>query len=684
MKPFIYWLIIIELINLSISLVPIWNIEKSSIVLTKEDEITIFSKEENPKITLKKKFLNKSDGVKDQNYIKVNDNEEIETNWEDIGRIDNITKWGTIVCPQGKYFMQYYHEDGKTFTDITPDNFEDDNNIKDENDWELSCSPIDKRFFYFQGFLGPENIKHIYGYYYEYTKEPKSKKRDLKGMSLLDFYLSDQPNDHEEREYDMFSLFLKNSKIYANKFLLTINTDNDKNLDFNPNDENKFYLDLKKDYSYGYFNLTTNFFYWISTSKSNNFSSGVSTTNMTKDSSKVNLIRYNISPLQFLQNVTINKIKMIRNTRFAYYEIISIDDNNTYYGIIDIEKNQVIFNTNETLKIFKPLKNISMLAITEDNKIYQICLNRYEGDCVESCPSGKSLILDSEKGNHCEDKDTPQNCKDFLLIPEQICVSTCNTSIYTIISEEGNGMQKCGLCKDFYNDKQFKIFNEPECLETKPNGTFYLSEEFKILKRCDENCSDCDSYEKCNKCKIGFKKDDSGHCELISCHSNCEFCDENENCISCKNDLFLQENNCVENCSQGYYKQENKQQKSCLKCHKNCKTCSNGPVDENENCDECESNFYLIDDVKFPKNCVETCPEDLSISDNFCKEINGTENNDGDNPDYMLWIFIILFAILLLLISLCICKRHFSKNKKDVEIINDINTELQENNRIIE
>lgn len=166
-----------------------------------------------------------------------------------------------------------------------------------------------------------------------------------------------------------------------------------------------------------------------------------------------------------------------------------------------MEINQVIFNTNEKLIIFKPIKNISMLAITKDKWIFQICLNKWNKECVESFPDGQILFLDSEKGNHCEEKSTHQNCSEFLLIPEQICVSTCNTSININISSEENGVQKCGLYKDFYDDKPFKIFNEIGCIEEKPNGTFYLSEEFKILKRCNDNCDECESSEKCNICK---------------------------------------------------------------------------------------------------------------------------------------------------------------------------------------
>ena len=546
----------------------------------------------------------------------------------------------------------------------------------------------------FQGFLEQEKINYMYGYKYKYSDENNNiwKNISMPGISFLDFMLSYQANykDSTNKEYNMSTIYLKNSKIYANLIKITIDYKDD--LYLNSPIETECYLDEKLDYTYGYFNHTTKKFYWISASRTNYYRSGHSTEGITKDNIKI--IKNNTSPLKFLQNVTINKIEIIRNTRFAYYEVISKDDNDKYFGIIDLEINQVIFNTNEKLIIFKPIKNISMLAITKDKRIFQICLNKWNKECVESCPDGQILFLDSEKGNHCEEKSTHQNCSEFLLIPEQICVSTCNTSININISSEENGVQKCGLCKDFYDDKPFKIFNEIGCIEEKPNGTFYLSEEFKILKRCNDNCDECESSEKCNICKKGFKNNGTGQCEPIHCHSNCETCEEvsfseeNQKCISCKNDLLLQEKNCVEKCSEGYYKQENNQPKSCLRCSKNCKKCSNGIVDENENCEECESKFYLIDEPRFPKNCVEICPEGFNISHNFCKMINDTEpqknESDGDDSNYMLWIFIILCAIILLLVSICICKKYYSKNKNDVEIINDINTELQENNRIVE
>ena len=694
MKELIFSFIFLKLINLSISLIPIWDIKKSSIELTKLSSITLHTKDSWPKISLIKKFEENETSLFDQNYISVEDKESQKTNWEDIESSYYLEEWGYLICPKGKNYLNVFNKEENTYEQIIPTDFDSKIKIGDNDQWELLCYRIGEKYFMFQGFLEQEKINYMYGYKYKYSDENNNiwKNISMSGISFLDFMLSYQANyeDSTNKEYNMSTIYLKNSKIYANLIKITIDYKDD--LYLNSPIETECYLDEKLDYTYGYFNHTTKKFYWISASKTNYYRSGHSIEGITKDNIKI--IKNNTSPLKFLQNVTINKIEIIRNTRFAYYEVISKDDNDKYFGIIDLEINQVIFNTNEKLIIFKPIKNISMLAITKDKRIFQICLNKWNKECVESCPDGQILFLDSEKGNHCEEKSTHQNCNEFLLIPEQICVSTCNTSININISSEENGVQKCGLCKDFYDDKPFKIFNEIGCIEEKPNGTFYLSEEFKILKRCNDNCEECESSEKCNICKKGFKNNGTGQCEPIHCHSNCETCEEdsfseeNQKCISCKNDLLLQEKNCVEKCSVGYYKQENNQTKSCLRCSKNCKKCSKGIADENENCEECESKFYLIDEPRFPKNCVETCPEGFNISHNFCKIINETEpqknESDGDNSNYMLWIFIILCVIILLLVSICICKKYYSKNKNDVEFINDINTELQENNQIVE
>ena len=687
MKTFIFTFIFCYLIYLTFSLVPIWDIRKSSIILDDSSSITLHTKESGPKIKLVKRFSKIDDGddIIDKNFIKINDGNELEVEWEDIESSYDINDWGIIICPQGSFFLNKYNRN--EFEPMIPDGFYDDNKINKETDnWELLCYEIWERNFMFQGFLNQRKINNIYGY--PYKSDNKYWRKEGVQKSFLDFMLTfETKTDLDNSQYNMFGLILKESQFYLQLVLMTITPDSD----IRYTESNKMLLGYESDNTHGYFNHTKKIFYWISANNSNTFCSGYSTDEIDLKGEKVEYTKKEnyTSPLQFLQNATIIKLEMIRNTRFAYYEILSKEDNAKYYGIIDILMNKVIFNTNEGLKTFKPIKNIAMLAITNDNGIYQICLNKYNNECVESCPEGTILILDSENGNYCGNENE-QKCKDnILLIPDQVCISTCNTSIYDY--SEKDGVRICGLCKDIDSSKPFKIFNDSECLNEKPNGTFYLSKEFQILERCGNYCDVCENAEKCLTCKDGYKEV-GGKCEKDEpeslCPDYCECIENSQKCYKCKYDKYLinDTNNCTDGCSEGFYEPEDNEFKLCFKCHKNCKACHKGEDGDNQNCDSCRDNLLLLNSSNSPKNCVEKCPQNFTQNGSYCIWTNGTEpdKKDDDKPDYMLWIFIIIFAILLLLISLCICKRHFSRNKKDIEFINDINTELQENNRIIE
>jgi hypothetical protein len=385
---------------------------------------------------------------------------------------------------------------------------------------------------------------------------------------------------------------------------------------------------------------------------------------------------------------------MIRNTKYAYYEVTSKEDNNKHYGIIDIEKNQVIFNTNEALIEFKPISSTSMLAVTQDSA-YQVCFMKEGNECKTECSNDKMMIIDALNGNSC---GTSNTCEGGIIFkPDDICIPSCNTSIY--VENEG----QCGLCKTFFpGQKEFKIFNETDCYKEQPNSTYFISEEFKILGRCYiENCLYCSNKDSCKTCNEGYLVD-NGKCveksEEKQCYETCKDCVEignesDQKCTECKeeNDL-LQEGNCVKNCNESYYQEE----KNCKKCYANCKSCSIGEETKeddsiNQNCDSCNDNYYLINATNYSRNCVEKCPEELVTKGNYCIEKNNSSepipSEDPQNKkkgEYMIWIFIIIIGIILIILTLCICKRNCARNKSDGEIINDINTELRENNNIIE
>ena len=678
MKLFLIEFLFIILLNISFSLTPNWDILNSSVELLSSTETKkeIYIKKNdcdecNPKLILKKVIENNNNEFSETNYIQINNDQPKECQWEDIESyylLDNHI----LICPKGKNFMNEYNNGD--FKELNPGNI----NIND--DWELTCYHQPKKYNYmFNFYLNQPQINRFYGIHIPEYNSNNWKNAEADD-GLYDFIWTWEPNKYEDDNYryNMYGLVLLHSKIQLHSIQIEIDTD----YNFHYSDKITKFLGQKKNFSHGYFNKNTSLFYWISCNTIDDYISGYSTepVDITKEHVDYKTIENSTSPFNFAENMEIIEINMIRNSKYAYYEILNEENNQTYHGIIDIEENRIIFNTNETLKEFKPFINNSMLAYTEYG-VYQICTIKENNICVEHCSIGK-LILDPENGNYCGEE---RECDNYTLIPENICINECDRNIYTLQEK------KCGLCSVLYPDKTYYYLNEKECIENKKNKTYYVNYKLKIIADCSENCNECSSFEFCNICDDGYQNNE-GKCILEVCHEKCDGCekyssnDNNQMCLKCKDSsLVLEEGNCIEKCHDGYYKED----KSCLKCNSNCTKCSKGEEKYNndtiinQNCESCSSDFnYLIKEKDYPSNCVDECPNGLNATkDNYCQIIHKNEDDDDDN-DYMLWIFIILIAVLLIIISFCIYKRNHRK-KNDGEIINDINTELQDKNQLV-
>ena len=114
------------------------------------------------------------------------------------------------------------------------------------------------------------------------------------------------------------------------------------------------------------------------------------------------------SPFEFINEVEIKEIKFIKNYKYAYYKIYNPSKDKTYYGIIDITKNLVVFNTDEEIVSYQPFTKISMLAITQ-TKAYEVCVIKKDGACIDNYDCTESnynylLDLDGNKcGSNCEE-----------------------------------------------------------------------------------------------------------------------------------------------------------------------------------------------------------------------------------------------------------------------------------------
>ena len=170
---------------------------------------------------------------------------------------------------------------------------------------------------------------------------------------------------------------------------------------------------------------------------------------------------------------------MIRNTKYAYYKIYNIIKEKSYYGIIDIVLNQILFNTDKEITKIKPyIENSqsnspnSILVLTS-NSAYRICALSVDGNCIDSgsCSSG-SFFVDSQGKNFCGDK-----CDKYYLIPNKICVTECDENIYY-----SNDSYHCGFCIDMDESQPYKLLNRSGCLSYIPEGAYLYNSKYKLLK----------------------------------------------------------------------------------------------------------------------------------------------------------------------------------------------------------
>ena len=287
-------------------------------------------------------------------------------------------------------------------------------------------------------------------------------------------------------------------------------------------------LKIKK-YTQAYFHVFhyNNDFYYFTYTDIFDFSSGYSTKSIRtdwahppyNDISDVTFQNNEASPFEFQDEVEVIQMENIFNYKYVYYTIRNKVTNVIYHGVLDIKLNKVVFNTDEEVKLFIPYityinageqggyeHSNSMLMIT-NSSAYRVCAikNAAGDDCVEECSSDQKILYDVD-GNKCVGINDNCGSGKINLIPENICVSQCNTSIYT-----SNGTH-CGLCRDMDNGKKYKFINGTECLSEIPTEGAKLYNENLSLLICDSGYILQD-----NTCKV-------------HCFNTCETCfDYSEN-----------------------------------------------------------------------------------------------------------------------------------------------------------
>ena len=646
MKTFLQLFILINLIYISLSIVPFWNFEKSTIDLLSNEnqkhEYTLTEYTFHFKLKcIYKRYLQKTDGITVKNkltcyfeddashFLPINQ----EFNFEEVESVYTDKKGKYYICPKGRnhVFSDYK---GNGMEQIVPDNF------VDKGDWELKCflqydeynpnvGDAWKKLFVF--YLNKEDyIYEIALNSGEMTKVGSNK------YNIIGFHWTSKGNNNI---LPMYAIVEKDKKIRIEHFDFNViaNPTEIKEIGYSSN-----LVDVTKSNFKGfvYDNGANSKFYYISyETNSTDLVSGYSD-NLdllsSDESSKMNI--NNESPLKFIGNISIENIKFIPFTKYAYYILNDNEKNKKYYGILDIKANKIIYNTDEQLIKYTNYLDNSMLAITSESA-YRICTICSNKECVNTCPN--TIYYDTEKGNICE--ESTYKCDKYTLIPDNICITSCDTNIFY---DDGNN--QCGLCKDFNFGKPFKMVNHTGCLEEIIDKSHYVNDKYGLIS-CNDNYSFFNN-----------------ECRLKDCYKNCEICSEKTNnetdqkCLSCKSDFpILYKGNCLENCPTTTYRDEdntckecnsmcktcdkngctscesgyylNNDTHSCEQCHKKCETCSKGGTDENNNCNICKN----PNDKNENGNCITFCRKDQYRSGEKCLscKANCASCSDGDSCD---------------------------------------------------
>ena len=552
MKILIY-LFIISLLGIH-SVLPTWNGRTSPLDLLGEeneyeykidrrnywygssDELTKTIKKVDGKITFENRFK-----MYEENWNNEKCNSVVEfESMESIYGNTNSKTHAPIVCPKGHYNPIIINED-KTITELPLFS----SGWRKNEKYDLKC------FFHRSqgGVFLAYYLMNGNNYLLELkdTTFNEANKYRMNFEEIFDFKLLNR-KDFVVAETNPYS-FIGLVKNESNLVLIGAGIDFTK--DSQSIYRSKVLLPIKK-YTQAYFHVYhyNNNFYYFTYNDIHDFTSGYSTKSIVTSSNEdtdysqidnLTFVNNEKSPFEFQNDVEIIQMENIYNYRYVYYTIKDKVTNIIYHGLLDIILNKIVFNTDDEVDLFIPYITFittekegvgyehsnSMLMITK-NSAYRVCAIKNGDDCSDECPSDKKLILD-EDGNKCVDVNANCGSGKLILLPEEICVSSCNTSIFT-----SNGTH-CGLCRDIESNKKYKFINGINCLEAIPNEGAILYNKNLSLLVCDKGYILQD-----DKC-------------ITHCFNTCVTCfdfSENENEQKCKVciDGYYLENNITYNC----------------------------------------------------------------------------------------------------------------------------------------
>ena len=592
----------------------------------------------NINIKLIKKLQKEVNDISIKNYLIINDKEEKEVDFEDVGSFYEISDNKIIICPRGKYHPFEYDNN---FKEKIPINF------KENGNWDLRCYKNKK-----------EEINIIY------LMNGKNTLYKIKN----DNYILEDTNIYFDELYDLIK---ENNKLInyiglRNGYIELFNSKWES--------DNQKIITKAKLYSQANIDNNENIIYFFTYNNSSDFISGYVTLNKDIGYNLIDININNESPFNFYKFNEIKEINFFcNNNRYIYYKIYNKITEKFNYGIIDIISNKIIFNINEDLYIFKPFINDSMLAITLDYSAYKILIienglseniqlnslfNLNAINCYELCKNctEKSTKETDQKCTSCITGFSLKNGNCFCPGGKEKVGKTCNPCSITTCLIYTQNKCTCTRCPEGYylNSTKYcvpcispcKTCSSSAVCKTCINNYFLISNK---CYECNKNCKTTVDGCKCNSCNDGFYLSNS---QCLPCDSTCKTCSVSaKNCTNCKDGYYLNSNNqCIKcqigcktcegsadyclNCIDGYYRDSTK----CYRCISPCETCSSSTK-----CLSCVDKYFIINDKCYEcnKNCkttidgckCKTCNDGFYLSynqclncDDNCKTCEGSAN----------------------------------------------------------
>ena len=609
MKFFFYSLLIICSFVSVILIIPEWNISTAGNDLlgsSTEQEIVVNYRDLfGVELKMIKKFNKDSTGkITYDNYVEVSGTKK-KVDFEHVESFYNKLNM-YIICPRGSYHP--YNFNAERY--LIPDGFQGEN-------WNLTCflHEVDNHYFLLVFYHMNGNNVNAYltntNYGIAWSNAPTIAYE--KKYELYDYRFNVQ--SEPDNLYKMMAFLKDGNFLRLGALQIYLKNDVIQKCDVNSlSTKHEFEL---KTYSEGFFRNNTDLFYFMTYNNISDFTTAF-TTDAADDYTQIDTMKMSTNSLpdfEFLDDdVEIEKMRFMLNSKFLYYIFKEKNSEKRYYGIFDIQINKIIFNTAEEIITFFPLTLHSMLAITKD-KAYEICTYKdSSGKCVDTCSSKHSLDI---SGNICD-----STCNKYKLKPNDICIDSCNETIFY-----KNDNNECGLCKDFDSNKIYKFEEGNACLSSIPEGAIISNERFHLLKcgagyqykdnscskSCYDLCASCSEYsdkeedQKCTSCIEGFFRDDNNNCHCPGGKQKHETkCEDCTNSIECKT---YERNTCnCKSCLDKNYLKDNK----CEQCSTQCENC----ITTADTCTSCKDTQFLDNSRCY--NCSDSSFCDIKASDS-CK-----------------------------------------------------------------